>query len=101
DGNVGGPLLPFVPYFKHKLFFFLNFEDQPQPGASTRSTTVLMPEALTGNFTYLGTDGQNHTVNVLAAAGAAGFSSAIDPTIKGILNAITASQQQAIGYLPI
>jgi hypothetical protein len=99
DGNMGGPLVPFSPYFKHRLFFFLNFEDQPQPGASTFSTTVLQSQALTGNFTYVGTDGQNHTANVLAAAAAAGFSSTIDATIKGILDGITATQKSAIGYL--
>src|ERR1035437_5586154 len=99
DGNMGGPLVPFVPYFKNKLFFFLNFEDQPQPGASTFSTTVLQSQALLGNYSYNGTDGQIHTVNVLTAAKAAGFSGTIDPTIQGILKGITATQKQAIGYL--
>jgi hypothetical protein len=101
DGNFGGPLLPFIPYFKHKVFFFMNFEDVPSPGASTFSTTVLQPEMLTGNMTYLGTDGANHTVNVLNIAKAAGFPSTVDPTINGILNAISATQKSAIGYRPI
>jgi hypothetical protein len=104
DGNMGGPLVPFSKYFKHKLFFFVNFEDQPQPGASTVQTSVLQPEALAGNFTYLGTDGANHTVNVLSivkAAGCATCVNTLDPTVGGILNAISASQQQSIGYLPI
>src|SRR5205823_10280482 len=54
DGNMGGPLLPFIPYFRHKVFFFMNFEGVPSPGATTISTTVLQPEMLTGTMTYLG-----------------------------------------------
>ena len=30
-GSIGGPLLPFIPRMKHKLFFFAYFEAQPQP----------------------------------------------------------------------
>src|SRR5581483_2453310 len=101
DGSFGGPLIPFSSYFKHKLFFFANFEDQPQPGASTFSTTVLQAAALNGDFSYNGTDGQVHTVNVLNLAAAAGFPSKVDPTTSGILSGIAASQKQAVGFLPI
>src|SRR6185312_12710145 len=71
-GLYSGPLLPFVPYFKHKLFFFAYFEAQPQPGSTTATATLLTPDSRLGNFTYLGTDGKQHTANLLAAAGAAG-----------------------------
>jgi hypothetical protein len=30
-GALGGPLVPFVPYLKHKLFFFAYFEAIPPP----------------------------------------------------------------------
>src|SRR5262249_7300224 len=78
-GSIGGPLLPFVPYFKKKLFFFLYYEHIPQPGSSTGTTnpissaTVLTPEAQQGNFTYIGTDGETHKVNLLEEAGKRGF----------------------------
>lgn len=106
SGNAGGPLLPFIHAFKGKLFFFVNFEDLPQPGASPISTTVLQPEAYTGNFTYAGTDGVNHTVNLLTAVGAVGCAtcrSTIDPTVAGLLNGIKATQSSGAvsGYLPI
>jgi len=100
-GSVGGQLLPFIPRMRHKLFFFAYFEAQPQPTSSTNTTTVLMPGTQAGNFTYNGTDGVQHTVNLLAAAGAAGYSSAIDPTIASIFSAINGSQGKASGYLPI
>ena len=100
-GSFSGPLIPFVPYFKHKLFFFAYFEEQPQPGSVTNQTTLLTAASQQGNFTYLGTDGQQHTVNLLQAAGAAGFTSTIDPTIAGVLSKINATQSHATGYLPI
>ena len=100
-GNFSGPLLPFIPSLRHKLFFFAYFEAQPQPGSRTNTTTLLTAASLKGDFTYLGTDGQTRTVNLLAAAGAAGFTSTIDPTIAGIFSKITASQTNATGYLAV
>ncbi len=100
-GAIGGPLAPFVPYLKHRLFFFAYFEGIPQPASQTSTATVLMPSAQAGTFTYNGTDGQLHNVNLLQAAGALGFTSTIDPTIKGILDTITGLQKSAIGYLPL
>ena len=100
-GSFSGPLLPFVPYMKHKLFFFVYFEDQPQPGSTTDTRNLLTPDAQAGRFTYLGTDGQQHTVNILAAAAAAGLPNTIDPTIAGILGKINATQSRASGFLPV
>jgi len=91
-GSIGGPLrIPGVPYFRNKLFFFLNYEDAPVPGASTKTATTLLPSAQNGDYTYKGTDGQLHTVNVLALAGAAGYSTRIDPTVQVELNTINSS----------
>src|SRR5215469_9125807 len=74
-GSLGGPLkIPGVPYFRNKLFFFLNYEDAPVPGATTKTATMLTLAAQNGNYTYLGTDGNSHTVNVLTLAGEAGYS---------------------------
>lgn len=100
-GSVGGPLLPFVPKMKHKLFFFAYFEAQPQPTSYTNSGTVLTAATQAGNFNYIGTDGNPHTVNLLAAASAAGLPGAVDPTMGGILSAISASQSKSTGFLAI
>jgi hypothetical protein len=100
-GSVGGPLLPFIPRMRHKLFFFAYFEAQPQPGSSVNTTTVLTPAAQAGNFTYIGTDGVTRTVNLLQAAGAAGLTNTVDPTVSSILSQINASESKASGFLPI
>ncbi len=91
-GDLGGPLnLPFVNALKHKLFFFVNFEAAPRPGSANASTTLLTSEAQSGIFRYAGTDGQQHTVNVLALAGSSGYQSAIDPTVAATLKDINAT----------
>ena len=95
-GSFGGRLVPFLPYFRDKLFFFANLEYFPQPGSATLSTTVLTAASQAGNFTYNGTDSRQHTVNLLQAVGGTA-----DPTIAGILGQITSSQQQATGSAPI
>ena len=100
-GGIGGPLFPFSDKWRHKLFFYAYFEAQPQPGSTTLTTNVLLPNTQQGIFTYNGTDGQPHTVNLLAAAGAAGFASSIDPTIAKMLSDINTSQSHASGYLSI
>jgi hypothetical protein len=88
-GSLGGPLkIPFVPYFKNKLFFFVNYEDAPVPGAANKTATVLVPGAQTGDYTYKGTDGNLHTVNVLTLAAASGYPSTVDPTVKAALSTI-------------
>jgi len=86
--SLGGPLkLPFG-ILRNKLFFFVNYEDAPVPGANTKTATVLLPGAQAGDYTYRGTDGALHTVNVLSLAASAGYSSAIDPTVKAALTTI-------------
>jgi hypothetical protein len=90
--SAGGPALPFIPYFKDKLFFFAYFEANPQPSTSRRSNTMLQSEALTGTYRFIDKSGVTRTLNVLDVAGSAGFRTAIDPTIKGMLDQITATQ---------
>ena len=88
-GSIGGPLkIPGVPYFRNKLFFFLNYEEAPVPGAVTKTATKLTTAAQNGNYTYLGTDGNQHTVNVLTLAGQNGYTTTIDPIVQQELNAI-------------
>ena len=100
-GGVGGPLIPFSNKWKHKLFFYAYFEAQPQPGTTTLMTNVLTPSAAQGIFTYNGTDGQQHTVNLLQAAGAAGFTSTVDPTVASMLTAISGAQSKSSGFLSV
>jgi hypothetical protein len=94
-------LLPFIPRFKNKVFFFAYYEAQPQPVAQTFQTAVLSAAAQQGNFTYIGTDNVKRTVNLLQAAGAAGFTRTVDPTIAGILSTINGTQSQASGFVDI
>ena len=93
-GNFGGPLAPFVPYLKGKLFFFVNMEALPIPGSSINSQNVLTQQAQAGNFSYIGTDNQTHSANVLQIAQQAGFQGNIDPTISRILSAINGTESQ-------
>ena len=100
-GSLGGPLkIPRVPYFKNKLFFFINYEDAPVPGSTNKSVTVLTPAAQNGDYTYKGTDGAMHTVNVLSLAATNGYSSAVDPTVKAALNTINGTFSRG-SLLPI
>ena len=82
-GSLGGPLkIPFTDSLKDKLFFFVNYEDAPRPGSTNRSATLLTSETQSGIFRFVGTDGAQHTVNVLQLAGAAGYQTAIDPIVQ-------------------
>src|SRR5262245_4634097 len=83
-GNVGGPIV------KDKLFAFFSLSASRQPGASTRTSNFLSSSAQQGNFTYVGTDGQTRTVNVLTSARS--FNAALPNT----LNSVIAGQLQRI-----
>ena len=97
-GSVGGPVkVPFVPYFKDKLFFFGNFEAAPRPATSAYTTSYMIPQAQQGIYTYFGSDNQNHTVNVLQLAAQNGYSSTIDPTVQKILSQVNTTQSIAGG----
>jgi hypothetical protein len=94
-GSIGGPLkIPFTDALKNKLFFFVNYEDAPRPGSANASATLLTPEAQSGTFRFVGTDGAQHTVNVLQLAGNAGYLNTIDPTVASVLGVINGTVSQ-------
>ncbi len=96
-GNLGGPLpVPFVSYFRHRLFFFVNFEATPIPSSQISSATLLTPQAQSGNFSYFGSDNQLHTVNVLQLAAARGYAGSVDPTVAGILNTMNGTTSRGV-----
>jgi len=95
-GNFGGKLAPWVPYLRNRLFFFANFEMSPVPGSGVLTTNVLTKDSQAGNFTYNGTDGHVHTVNLLTAGGGTA-----DPTIAAMLGRINSTESKASGFLPV
>ncbi|HEX3880069.1 MAG TPA: TonB-dependent receptor [Bryobacteraceae bacterium] len=95
-GNLGGPLPIPVSFLRHKLFFFVNYEDTPAPNSFISTVNVLTPAAQSGIFTYIGSDGLQHSANLLQIAGAAGYSSAIDSTVAGVLNTINGTVSKGV-----
>ncbi|GAB4243330.1 MAG: hypothetical protein Kow00109_19090 [Acidobacteriota bacterium] len=83
-GNVGGPII------RNKLFFFFSLSTARQPGSSTRTATFLTQGAQNGDFTYVGTDGNTHTVNIFEVA------RNYDPSLPGSANPVIAQQLQRI-----
>jgi hypothetical protein len=83
-GSADGPIL------RDKLFFFGSFAMSKQPGSFTAYNDVFTSAAQGGNFTYIGTDNQSHTVNVLALA------QQTSPSLPGSVNSEVASQFSAI-----
>ena len=91
-GSVGGPALPFIPYLKNKLYFFAYFEANPQPTTTQRSNTMLQREALTGTYRFIDKSGVTRSLNVLDVAGQNGLPTAIDPTVKKMLDRVVATE---------
>ncbi len=82
-GSVGGPII------KNKLFFFIYMEALQLPQTYTEPTgQVFTPSALTGNFTYKGSDGVVRTTNLLTLAASKGFNGTVDPLVGKTLNQI-------------
>lgn len=89
-GNFGGP------FWKNKLFFFINHEELRRPGQTVAGNTVLTTDAQQGIFRYNGTDGVQRTANVLQIAGQAGFPSQLDPTVASQLKSMTGAQTYGV-----
>jgi hypothetical protein len=97
-GNIGGPIL------KNKLFFFVNFEFENQPGSANFTEGVLTSSAAqgvpacpgsseggaqNGCFTYTRADnGSLQTVNLYQVAAGAGFPSMPNANVQTLLASI-------------
>jgi hypothetical protein len=78
---------------KDKSFFFFSYEGFREKFQATRNRTVLTPEARSGLFRYVGTNGVLQTVNLLAV----GNQHALNPITLAKLNAMPASNNTLIG----
>ncbi len=86
-GNLGGPIL------KDKLFFFVNYEEERDPGTASVARQVLVPGARLGEYSYLRQDnGQRNTVNLLTMTGVT-----IDPAIKKLLDLVPPPNDATVG----
>ncbi len=78
--SVGGRIL------RDKLFFFGSFAMSKQPGSLSATNNFFTSAAQQGNFSYQGTDGNTHSVNVLNLA------SQTNPTLTSSVNSVVAAQ---------
>ena len=78
------------PAIRDKLFFFFSLSTARQPGEASASASLLTAAAQQGNFSYVGTDGNTHTVNVFDVA------QGYDPSLPGSTNSVIGSELQKI-----
>jgi hypothetical protein len=93
-GDVGGPI------WKNKVFFFGNYEQEYVPGNTESYGSVLSPAAQGGVFTYVGTDGNVHNINVLNVAAANGFPSTVNSAVAGEFSQINPTVSKALSNVP-
>lgn len=91
-GNLGG-WIP-IPKTRKKIYFFVNFEANPQPRKDTSTRDILTQDASQGIFKYIGTDNQVRSVNLLQIAAANGYAGRVDPTIQKMLGVIDGSRSK-------
>ena len=88
-GSIGGRII------KDKLFFFGTFAMSKQPGKTDASVWALTPAAQSGIFTYVDSNNQTQTVNVLQTAANCTVSCGGN-ALPSTVNTQTASTLQAV-----
>ncbi|HUQ88595.1 MAG TPA: carboxypeptidase-like regulatory domain-containing protein [Vicinamibacterales bacterium] len=88
------------PIKQNKAFFFVNYEEQRAPSASTLQRIILTPAAASGVFSY-NTAGGVQQQNLLQIAANNGQLATIDPTVGKILGQIQAATGQTGGVTPL
>lgn len=81
-GSLGGP------FWRNHIFFFVNYEQLNEPGQIPTTLDIPTPQVQSGLFSYIGTDGATHSVNLLALAAANGFPSTLNPVTGAELSKI-------------
>ena len=89
-GALGGPII------RNRLFFFGSYAQVITPQSQSFTALVLTPEAQTGTFSYVGSDGATHNVDLLQLAQQNGFpgsvNSVIGPQIQKIQSSTSAGK---------
>ena len=102
-GTVNGPApLPNLRengggFIKHKAFFYANYEAFRLTNQDPRTSTLLLPAARTGNFTYVDGAGVQRTVNVLNGTG---FATALTAAQGGVLTVDPLIQSRILDPMP-
>ena len=85
--NVGGPIA------RDKAFFFLNYEEEREPGTASVVRRVLTDPARRGDFSYVRQDnGQVATVNLFNMTGITP-----DPAIRSLVESTPGSNDSSVG----
>ncbi len=90
---VGGPLM--LPKYdgRNRSLWFFSYEGFREPFSVTRNRTVLTEEARKGIFRYIGSDGQQQSVNLLTI----GNAKAVNPITSAMLNAMPPPNNTEVG----
>ena len=89
----GGPM-----FVKNKAYFFFNYEGFRLAQQVSATATTLLPQARTGNFTFVDTvTGQTRTINVLTGAG---FANPLTAAQGGVLGVDPVIQARILNQLP-
>jgi hypothetical protein len=82
-GSIGGPII------RNKLFIFGSYAESKQPGVNNTSNDVLTASAQASNFTWVGTDGATHAVNLFNQIAAPnGLPTTVNPVVASEISAI-------------